>query len=200
MSLKLAYADPPYPGRAHLYEEHQDFAGEVDHHELVGQLTEYDGWALSTNAESLCWLLPLCPPEHRILAWVKHTINVGWEPLIVVPARPRRSRDTGLRDWLQCEPDSYQWRSKPDSYVIGQKPAPFCRWMFAWLGADPEDTLDDLFPGSGQVGRVWNEWREQPALPLEARSPGAQRRADRRALERQLRDQVTLDQAIEDVA
>ena len=57
-----------------------------------------------------------------MLAWVKHTITVSWEPVIVVSAR---AHDPGLRDWIQCEPDSYQWREKPVSYVIGQKPEPF---------------------------------------------------------------------------
>lgn len=194
--MRLAYADPPYPGRAHLYADHPDYAGEVDHEALIERLRVYDGWALSTSAESLHWILPLCPPNVRLLAWVKHTITVGWEPLIVKPARTRRSRDTSLRDWLQCEPDSYQWRPKPDSYVIGQKPAPFCRWMFAWLAADPDDELDDLFPGSGQVTRVWNEWRETPTLPLEAPSPGAARRADHRARQRAARDWPTLEEAV----
>jgi len=84
----LAYADPPYPGRAHLYEDHPDFAGEVDHAALIARLCdEYDGWALSTNAESLHWLLPLSPSEHRVLAWVKHTVTYAWEPVIVVSAR-----------------------------------------------------------------------------------------------------------------
>ena len=29
--LRLAYADPPYPGKAWLYRGHPDYAGEVDH-------------------------------------------------------------------------------------------------------------------------------------------------------------------------
>jgi len=29
--MRLGYADPPYPGCAHLYKDHPDFAGEVDH-------------------------------------------------------------------------------------------------------------------------------------------------------------------------
>lgn len=176
--MRLAFADPPYPGRAHLYADHPDYAGEVNQVELVKQLWEYDGWALSTSAEALHWILPMCPVGHRVLAWVKHTVTIGWEPLIVMPAR----KPEGVRDWLQCEPDSYQWRDKPESYVIGQKPVAFCRWMFAWLGAEPDDTLDDLFPGSGQVSRVWEEWRLQPELPLEAPSPSAVKRAGRRAL------------------
>ena len=81
---------------------------------------------------------------------------------------------------MQCEPDSYQWREKPDSYVIGQKPEPFCRWVFEWLGARPDDTLDDLFPGSGAVVRAWEAWSAQPGLFL-AQSPAAVKRAARRA-------------------
>ena len=178
--MRLAYADPPYPGRAHLYADHPDYAGEVDHEDLIRRLSksdEYDGWALSTSAESLWHLLPLCPPNVRVLAWVKHTVTVSWEPLIVVSAR----KPEGVRDWIQVEPDSYQWREKPDSYVIGQKPEAFCMWMFAWLGAEPEDTLRDLFPGSGNVRRAWRKWQDSPQLPI-ARSPSAENRADRRAL------------------
>lgn len=185
--MLLAYADPPYPGRAHLYKDHPDYAGEVDHVALFKQLREFDGWALSTNAESLHSLLPLCPPEHRVLAWVKHTVTVSWEPVIVVSAR----RPEGVRDWIQVEPDSYQWRPKPIGYVIGQKPEAFCRWVFEWLGAQPDDGLADLFPGSGNVARAWEAWRAQPGLPLSL-SPQAQRRAERREAARTLADLPTL--------
>jgi hypothetical protein len=178
---RLAYADPPYPGRAHLYADHPDYAGEVDHVALIERLADnYDGWALSTSAEALGDVLRLV--EHlearpyRVLAWVKHTVKVSWEPLIVVSAR----KPEGVRDWIQVEPDSYQWRARPDSYVIGQKPKPFCQWMFAWLGAEPGDTFDDLFPGSGNVGAAWQEWQQQPRFELH-RSPSAEKRAGRRA-------------------
>ncbi len=96
--------------------------------------------------------------------------------MIVVSAREPH----GVRDWLQCEPDAYQWREKPDGYVIGQKPKPFCRWVFEWLGARVGDDFTDLFPGSGQVLETWEEWRAQPGL-LFARSPQAEKRAARRA-------------------
>lgn len=187
-SVRLAYADPPYPGRAHLYVDHPDYAGEVDHGALIETLCGYDGWALSTSAEALRDLLPLCPPNARVLAWVKHTVTVSWEPVIVVPARPPE----GVRDWIQVEPDSYQWRPKPDSYVIGQKPDAFCMWMLAWLGATPDDTLDDLFPGSGNVTAAWAKWQQQPSLLL-ARSPQAEKRAQRRELVKQLADHPTLE-------
>ena len=172
--MRLAYADPPYPGRAYLYRDHPDYAGEVDHHELVRILVTYDGWALSTSAEALRWILPLCPEDSRVLAWTKHTIKVSWEPVIVKPARPI-SPQASLKDWIQAEPEAFQWRPKPDSYVIGQKPAAFCRWLFQWLAAETDDTLDDLFPGSGAVGREWDAWRAQPSL-LSIPSERAKRR------------------------
>lgn len=72
--MRFAYADPPYPRQSKKhYEDHPDYAGEVDHPALIAQLTdEYpDGWALSTNPGELRWLLPLVPEKHRVLAWVK---------------------------------------------------------------------------------------------------------------------------------
>ena len=51
--------------------------------------------------------------------------------------------------------------------VIGAKPAAVCRWIFDLLGAAPGDTLDDLFPGSGAVGRAW------AAFTGHARDPSA---------------------------
>jgi len=45
--------------------------------------------------------------------------------------------------------------------VIGAKPAAVCRWIFTLLGAGPGDTLDDLFPGSGAVGRAWAAYTAQ---------------------------------------
>lgn len=191
-SFCVAYADPPYPGRAHLYADHPDFAGEVDHPALIERLdAEYVGWALSTSAESLRDLLPLCPPDARVLAWVKHTVRIGWEPVIVVSAR---TPDPNLRDWIQVEPDAYQWRAKPDGYVIGQKPEAFCRWVFEWLGARPEDELADLFPGSGNVARAWDSWRAQPGLPL-GLSAAANKRAGRRARDKAMREHPMIEPA-----
>jgi hypothetical protein len=45
--MKIAYADPPYIGCAHLYRDHPDYAGEVDHVHLIERLErDYDGWIL----------------------------------------------------------------------------------------------------------------------------------------------------------
>jgi hypothetical protein len=66
---RFAYADPPYPGKAGYYRGHHDYAGEVDHAELLRRLSTYDGWALSTSAAALPAVLALCPPEVRVAAW-----------------------------------------------------------------------------------------------------------------------------------
>ena len=44
--LRLAYADPPYPGQSkRYYGDQPSYAGEVDHAALIERLSGYDGWA-----------------------------------------------------------------------------------------------------------------------------------------------------------
>jgi hypothetical protein len=45
-----------------------------------------------------------------------------------------------------------------DSNLIGRKSIKFVNWLFGLLGAAQNDTLDDMFPGSGIVTRCWNEF------------------------------------------
>jgi hypothetical protein len=156
-SLRLAYADPPYPGKAWLYRDHPDYGGEVDHAALIERMTGYDGWALSTSAEALPAVLALCPPGVRVAAWHRGERPVrsrwplhAWEPVIYHGGRQL----PGAR-----RADSIVHGVTPVTTrlgrVIGAKPAAVCRWIFTLLGAAPGDTLDDLFPGSGAVTRAW---------------------------------------------
>ena len=95
--MRFAYADPPYPRQAkRLYGNHPDYAGEVDHRELIDRLVaEYpDGWALSTSAQALQEVLALCPtPKYnrenrqqfgsiRVCAWVKPGLQPMTSPLM----------------------------------------------------------------------------------------------------------------------
>ena len=168
---RLAYADPPYPGlAARYYADHPDFGGEVDHGELIRRLSRYDGWALSTNAESLGLVLDLSRDagvKVRVAAWIRGgrphpTARVvsSWEPLVYVPARSgaRGSGDDGWTADSLVGPTPRR-RSTLPTAVIGAKPPEFCAWLFRLLGAMPGDHLDDLFPGSGIVGRSW-EWAQ----------------------------------------
>ena len=50
------------------------------------------------------------------------------------------------------------YRGRYDSFsgaLVGMKPPEFAVWMFAQLGARAGDALDDLYPGSGAIGRAW---------------------------------------------
>jgi hypothetical protein len=161
--VRLAYADPPYPGKSHLYPENT----EVDHAELVAQLCEYDGWALSTWEPALRDVLALCPPGTRVLAWCRSNEPPfharpyrAWEPVLMQPAR------------LTGEPvPSYFVAGAPTGFLqreglTGQKPATFCEWVIRCLGADRDDSLVDVFPGTGIMGETWARWTAQLALPM----------------------------------
>ena len=159
---RLAYADPPYPGKSFLYRDQESYGGEVDHRELLSLLKEHDGWALSTSSRALRDVLPLCPPEVHVCAWVKPIgasskalgMVVTWEPVIVKPAR---ELTPGKRDHLRAHP------ARGGGTLIGRKPLAFCAALFGWLGALPGDELEDLFPGTGIVGRAWEEFQRSVA-------------------------------------
>lgn len=177
--LRLAYADPPYPGLSkRYYEEHPAFGGEVDHVALVRRLmAEYpDGWALSTGSPALLYVGSICRdvippaslPELRVAIWIKgsrHGVSNrprdAYEPVFVFGGRPRRL-DIGehLDNVLLW---GGRQHSHPDA-LVGMKPPPFSEWMFRQLGAQQGDTLDDLFPGSRAVERAWKLYVGEPVV------------------------------------
>jgi hypothetical protein len=161
---RLALGDPPYPGMSRKYYGDQpSFAGEVDHAALVSRMERYDGWALSTSAKTLKYVLSLCPPDVRIAAWGKpHGVSVktrgphnAWEPIIYKPARLRQP---GFPDWLTALP------ARGGGTLPGRKPLAYCAFVFRLLGASPVDELDDLFPGTGIVGRAFAEFKRAASL------------------------------------
>jgi len=168
--MRFAYADPPYPGQAkRYYGNHPDYAGEVDHAALLTRLAdEYpDGWALSTSGKALQSVLALCPPDVEIGIW--HVTNAShpgrgnqiwrtWEPVIFRGGR--RDASVIVRNLVTAA----QPGAILGGTLRGQKPDVFCTWIFGMLGARPADTLDDLFPGSGAVGRAWESYIAAPTL------------------------------------
>lgn len=163
--MRFAYADPPYIGQARKHYSHDPQCAEVDHAELIAQLETYDGWALSASAPSLHVIVPMLPKDARFGAWVKPfaAFKVGvnpayaWEPILFKPGRSGKARKLGrkaptIRDWHSANITLKKGLS-------GAKPESFCLWLFELLGMEPEDTFDDLFPGTGIVGQVWEKWK-----------------------------------------
>jgi hypothetical protein len=169
--MRVAYADPPYPGCAHLYKDHPDYAGEVDHADLLFELaTEYDGWLLHTASTTLPHVLH-CAREvgignFRIMAWVKPftafkrnvSVAYAWEPVLVSACRKPVVDDSMVyRDWVR---EGITLKRG----LTGAKPEAVCHWAFNVLGMERDDELVDLFPGSGAVTRAWESWRAQGVL------------------------------------
>lgn len=165
MSL-VAYADPPYPGCAHLYRDHPDYAGEVDHTDLLRRLdADYDGWILHTSSTALEQILHATAEygigPFRVMAWVKPfaafkrnvSVAYAWEPVLVKACRkPVVDASMTFRDWVS-EPMTMQ------RGLTGAKPEAVCHWAFNVAGCEPDDELVDLFPGTGAVTRAWESWK-----------------------------------------
>lgn len=178
--MRFKYADPPYPGlSAKYYGDEPTFAGEVDHVQLIASLVDSgcDGWALSTSSKALRAILPLCPPEARVCAWVKpigvppatRGLHSTWEPLIVVGGRQRQP---GVRDFLSAQP------ARGGGSLPGRKSIAFCAWLFNCLGMQAGDELEDLFPGTGVVGRAWASLTPTADPSRRYRDDGAQEYSD----------------------
>ena len=168
---RIAYADPPYPGCAHLYRDHKDFAGEVDHAALIERLcNEFDGFILHSSSTAIAQVAPLLAGKARTMAWVKGfaafkrnvSVAYAWEPVFVKAARkPVVSKRIVMRDWIECPITLRRG-------LTGAKPEKVCHWAFEMVGAHPDDELIDLFPGTGAVTRAWASWQKLFALPAEA--------------------------------
>ena len=176
--MRIAYADPPYPGCAKLYRDQPDYAGEVDHSALVERLeTEFDGYVLHTSSVALPLVLPLLRTPFRIMSWVKPfaafkrnvPVAYAWEPVIIRACRkPVVTRRVVMRDWIA---ESITLRKG----LTGAKPPAVVRWAIEMVGAQIGDEFVDLYPGTGMVGATWEEWcndrrREHPAPPFETPS------------------------------
>jgi len=172
-ALRFAYADPPYLGCCDLYDHHHGDDGRCwddpeTHRLLIERLIdEYpDGWALSLSSPSLATILPMCPAEARVAAWVKTFCAFkrgvrpayAWEPVIFVGGRnpsrghkhappPKGGKQNTPKDFLAA-PITLK------KGLTGAKPEAFCEWVLDLLNFQPGDELVDLYPGTGIMGRV----------------------------------------------
>lgn len=163
--MRFAYADPPYLGMGKkMYGALHPQAADCDnpqwHKQLIDRLCdEYtDGWAMSCGSNNLHTLLPMCPSDIRIAAWVKPfavfkpNVNpaYAWEPVLFRGGRKATRKDPTIRDWHS---ENITLRKG----FPGAKPPGFALWIVQLLHvrADLGDTIDDLFPGTGGMLSVW---------------------------------------------
>lgn len=175
--MTFAYADPPYFGQGvKLYGDHPeaaDWDSPARHQQLVDQLVdEYpDGWAMSLSTPSLKVILPMCPDDVRIGSWVKTFCAFkkgvrpcyAWEPLIFRggrnpghghkhPPPEKGGKQTTPKDFMVD--DVLAWPITLKKGLTGAKSEKFCRWVLDLLNVRPGDTVVDLFPGTGIMGKV----------------------------------------------
>ncbi len=172
MSRHLAYADPPYLGCGKLYKKHHQEAMLWDdleqHRSLIDSLSQYDAWAMSLSSSTLQRILPLCPADVRVAAWVKPfasfkpNVNPGycWEPVIFRGSRKRERQDETVRDFLSANITLQKG-------LTGAKPIAFCLWILDLLGYESEDELIDIFPGTGAMAQALDifkgqAWKQAP--------------------------------------
>lgn len=170
--MRFGYADPPYFGLAkkfygHLHPDAADFDRIETHAALVKRLCHefQDGWAMSLHTPSLKDILPLCPRDCRVMAWVKPFasfkpgvgVAYAWEPVIVRGGVKRSRQQMTIRDW--CAVNITLKKG-----FCGAKPPGFVWWLLDVFNAKPGDEVVDLFPGSGAVTEAiekWNGWKDQ---------------------------------------
>lgn len=160
--MRVAYADPPYLGLAAKFYGDPTYDSLAEHHRLIERMdAEYDAWAYSLTSTTLRQVLPLCPEDVRVMAWVKPfasfkpgvRVAYAWEPVIVKGGRNEANGYNTVRDWVACNIALRRG-------LRGAKPEGFCYWLFEVLGMEPDDEFHDLFPGTGGVTAAWEQWRQ----------------------------------------
>lgn len=164
--MRFAIADPPYFGQGKkLYGHLHADAGAYDKVEtwaaLIERLNGYDGWVLHMTSGNLHDILPLCPRGARVMAWVKPFasfkpgvgVAYAWEPVVVNGGRRRTRKQDTVRDW--CAVNIALQKG-----LTGAKPRAVVWWLLEVLNVVPDDEIEDLFPGSGEVANAIGVWRE----------------------------------------
>ena len=189
--MKFAFADPPYLGQATKYDHIGSWTFDTieGHQSLIRQLVGDfpNGWCLCLSAPSLRLILPMCPEDARVGAWVKPFCafkkNVrpcfAWEPVIFWRGRnpsngykhppPKKgSKQTTPKDYLMDDAPAIAEPITLKRGFTGAKPEAFCFWVFSLLGLQADDELVDLFPGSGAVTRALAEYKRRLAFTVPA--------------------------------
>lgn len=136
------------------------------HRRLLEELLDqFDGWAIATSPDGLGAYHPL-PVPARLLVWAKrrpvptgHRITTTWEPVILYPPRARRARVSRGRGTYEKQVPDILHAAPPAYGFAGAKPSAWTHWVLDAMGYNPaEDTVADLFPGSGAVSSAVATW------------------------------------------
>lgn len=165
--MRFCYSDQPYLSGAHLYKANhprwEDYATIEAHAHLVDRcVRDYDAFAMSMGSVDMMQMIreTNLPPDTRWGAWVKSFASFkpnvnpayAWEPVAFYGGRKLGRGVATVRDFIVC-PITVQ------KGLTGAKPPQVCAWILDMLGWAPEDEIDDLFPGTGIMGRVIAERR-----------------------------------------
>ena len=166
--MRFAYADPPYLGQGasrygHLHPDAVIWDDPGEHFKLVERLmTEYpDGWAASLNPTAAALPCYTRPGLH-FAAWVRPgNVNLRNPSMRLIPTWELVVFRTSVPNNVRKGPRVYDHLSHPipssrrQGQHTGTKPPAFCKWVLSLLGYNPAtDTIDDLFPGEGSMGRM----------------------------------------------
>lgn len=180
--MRFAYADPPYLGCCNKYGHHHQYPyGCWDdwrtHNMLIRDINARfpDGWALSLSSTSLQTILGLCPEDVRVGVWCK-TFSAfkkgvrpayAWEPIIFRGGRnPNHGHPHAPpeKNGKQNTPKDFFETWDQDGGILapitmkkgltGAKPEAVCEWILDLLNVQAGDEVEDVFPGTGVMGRV----------------------------------------------
>jgi hypothetical protein len=198
--MRFAYADPPYLGRGEYYRAHHADAMSWNdpetHRALIQRLqAEFpDGWAMSLSERSLRTILPMCPPEARVGAWMTDrprfagkgvAVRKHFEPVIFMGGRPYSETGNRTADFVvttqqrlpagQPRYAMVKQDIRAGRIFLGTKPRAFTMWVFDLLGLAAGDEFIDLFPGSGAVSEAYQAWLDARPAHIPAAYEGRER-------------------------
>lgn len=135
-----------------------------------------DGWALSASSPSMLVLAPMLPGDTRTAPWFKSfsAFKKGvrpayaWEPVFFRGGRnptwghphappERGGKQNTPKDFFEAhEPEGLVCPITLKKGLTGAKPEKVCLWILDLLNMQKEDTLIDVFPGTGAMGRAFD--------------------------------------------
>lgn len=123
---------------------------------------EFDAWAMILKVSDLRAVLPYCPSNVRVGAWIR-TVEPGttlankrasWEPVIFM-TRGIRKLSPGRKPWLDHHVEPYA----PEKRIKGSRPPGVYAWIFEGLELKQRDSFVHLFQKDDRMTAAWKQWQ-----------------------------------------